>query len=123
MSEFMPVNCPDCGHGIDDHATGGCAYRHLQETLDGPPMCDCVHSPSIIAASAVASQAAQIAELKAAIVWALGYTNFPGREDGQGAFYWRKELRERSGISHEEAQEIAARLLAPVAGVQEQRQK
>lgn len=37
--------------------------------------------------------------LHTAILWALGeWGDFPTREEGQGAYWWRKELRERSGI-------------------------
>ena len=34
-----------------------------------------------------------------AIVWALGYTDFRGREEGEGAYWWRKELSTRAGLS------------------------
>lgn len=27
--------------------------------------------------------------------WLLGYENFPERKEGEGAYWWRKELRER----------------------------
>jgi hypothetical protein len=42
--------------------------------------------------------------LRASILWALGYTPETGepfrlREDGEGAYWWRSELRERSGIT------------------------
>lgn len=38
--------------------------------------------------------------LELAIRWALGeMDDFPAREDGQGAYWWRKELRERAGLS------------------------
>lgn len=33
------------------------------------------------------------ARMAAAIIWALGYTNFRERREGEGAYYWRKELR------------------------------
>lgn len=36
--------------------------------------------------------------LRDAIVWALGYTDFRGREPGEGAYWWRKELRARTGF-------------------------
>lgn len=40
--------------------------------------------------------------LESAIRWALGETDeFPPREEGQGAYWWRKELRERSGLEYE----------------------
>ena len=42
--------------------------------------------------------------LRAAIVWALGYTDFGcHKPDNAKPFWWRKELRERSGITHEQA--------------------
>lgn len=41
----------------------------------------------------------QIKVLRDAIVWALGYTNFKHREDGEGAYWWRKELQQRSGLT------------------------
>lgn len=52
----------------------------------------------------------RVGELEAAIVWALGYTDFRARKDGEGSYYWRKELSERAGITHEEAEAIAAAL-------------
>ena len=36
--------------------------------------------------------------LKDAIRWALGYTNFPLRNKGEGAYWWRKELGKRAGM-------------------------
>jgi hypothetical protein len=42
-------------------------------------------------------------ELEAAIFWACGVNGtFPPRQDGEGAYWWRTELRERAGISSEE---------------------
>jgi hypothetical protein len=41
---------------------------------------------------------AQVSRLSDAIYWALGYSDFRPREEGEGAFWWRKELRERSGL-------------------------
>jgi len=35
--------------------------------------------------------------LRAAIAWALGYTNFPQRQDGEGPYWWRSELRALCG--------------------------
>jgi hypothetical protein len=36
-----------------------------------------------------------------AIRWALGETDdFPPREPGQGAFWWRTELRRRAGLTY-----------------------
>jgi len=41
--------------------------------------------------------------LRGAILWACGMRGkFPIRQEWQGAYYWRKELRERAGISYEE---------------------
>jgi hypothetical protein len=36
--------------------------------------------------------------LKKAICWALGETDFRPRGTGEGAFWWRTELRRRSGL-------------------------
>lgn len=33
---------------------------------------------------------------EAAIRWALGYEDFPERKPGQGAYWWRTELRDRA---------------------------
>lgn len=38
------------------------------------------------------------ARLRSSIRWALGYTNFRPRNEGEGAYWWRSELRKRSGI-------------------------
>ena len=43
----------------------------------------------------------RVGALEAAIAWACGYMvgePFRERRDGEGAFYWRNELRERSGM-------------------------
>jgi hypothetical protein len=42
---------------------------------------------------------AEVERRNAAIAWALGYTTFPERQPGQGAYWWRTELRQRSGIT------------------------
>lgn len=40
---------------------------------------------------------ARIAKLENAIKWALGEKgDFPQRQDGQGSYYWRTELRKRA---------------------------
>jgi len=36
---------------------------------------------------------AQLKRLGDIIVWALGYTDFAERKDGQGAYWWRTEMR------------------------------
>jgi hypothetical protein len=46
--------------------------------------------------------------LAAAIVWALGYTDFRSRREGEGAYWWRTELADRSGLTNEECNAIAA---------------
>jgi len=43
-----------------------------------------------------------IARLESAIEWALGYTDFAPRAEGQGAYWWRKELRDRSGFTFQQ---------------------
>jgi hypothetical protein len=40
---------------------------------------------------------ARIRQLERAIRWALGYTNFRQRLEGEGQYWWRKELRKRAG--------------------------
>ena len=43
---------------------------------------------------------ATIAELRGAIRWALGEgDDFRPREEGEGAYWWRKELRRRAALS------------------------
>lgn len=47
-----------------------------------------------------AAQAERIASLEAAIRWALGESDdFPTRETGQGAYWWRTELRRLAILS------------------------
>lgn len=36
--------------------------------------------------------------LREAISWALGETDFRPRKEGEGAYWWRKELRERAAL-------------------------
>lgn len=43
-----------------------------------------------------------IARMHGAIEWALGYTDFAPRAEGQGAYWWRKELRARSGFTFQQ---------------------
>lgn len=49
-----------------------------------------------------------LAAVRAAIVWALGYTDFPSRKEGEGAYWWRPELRRRSGITQEQIEQALA---------------
>jgi Lar family restriction alleviation protein len=41
---------------------------------------------------------AQVEEYHEAIKWALGYSNFRRRQPAEGAYWWRTELRQRSGF-------------------------
>jgi hypothetical protein len=43
---------------------------------------------------------ARIVELEAAVRWALGTSEeeFRGRDEGEGMFYWRRELRTRASM-------------------------
>jgi len=41
----------------------------------------------------LATAQAQLKRLGDIIVWALGYTDFAERKDGQGAYWWRTEMR------------------------------
>jgi hypothetical protein len=44
-------------------------------------------------------QAQEIKRLKGAILWALGGgEDFRARAEGEGAYWWRTELRKRSGL-------------------------
>lgn len=38
-----------------------------------------------------------IKRLRAAIRWALGYTNFRARKDTEGPYWWRSQLRKMAG--------------------------
>lgn len=45
------------------------------------------------------TKAERIIQLENAIRWALGENgDFPPREEGQGAYWWRTELRRRAGL-------------------------
>ncbi len=37
----------------------------------------------------------QAEEFKKILRWLLGYESFPKRKDGEGAYYWRKHLRDK----------------------------
>lgn len=43
---------------------------------------------------------AEVERLRAALVWVMGGpgSDFRTRRDGEGAYYWRKELAERAGM-------------------------
>lgn len=58
----------------------------------------------------------EIERLREAIFWACGVNGtFRLREDGEGQFWWRKELRELAGISGEE---LNRRALAEIEEVE-----
>jgi hypothetical protein len=57
----------------------------------------------------------EVARLRGAIVWALGYTDFRAREEGEGAYWWRPELRRRAALTPEQI-ESAQAALTPQAG-------
>ena len=61
-----------------------------------------VEENALLSAS-VAKLVEECDRLREAILWACGMRGkFPIRQEWQGAYYWRKELRERAGISYEE---------------------
>ena len=37
--------------------------------------------------------------LKEAVIWALGYHDFRERQEGEGPYWWRRELMHRSGLT------------------------
>lgn len=53
----------------------------------------------------------RIKALEDAIRWACGETNFRQRKEGEGQYYWRKELRERAQVPW----------VAPTAGYNDER--
>lgn len=57
----------------------------------------------------------EMARLRGAIVWALGYTDFRAREEGEGAYWWRPELRRRAALTPEQIEQAKA-ALTPQAG-------
>ena len=51
---------------------------------------------------------ARVAELEAAVRWALGEEgDFPLRGDGQGAYWWRTELRRRAALARFETMSLS----------------
>lgn len=59
--------------------------------------------------------------LARAIVWALGYTDFRAREQGEGAYWWRTELRLRAKLTGEQIDAILA-ALTPAGGGKNEKQ-
>lgn len=51
-----------------------------------------------------------VARLTKAIVWALGYTDFRARENGEGAYWWRPELRRRAALTPKQIEAAQAAL-------------
>lgn len=48
---------------------------------------------------AIREQRGEVARLRAALTWALGEgDDFPVRQDGQGQYWWRSELRRRAAL-------------------------
>ena len=37
--------------------------------------------------------------LREAVIWALGYHDFRERQEGEGPYWWRRELMHRSGLT------------------------
>lgn len=57
----------------------------------------------------------QLQAAREAIMWALGYWSFRARKDGEGPYYWRKELRERAfpnGITEQDIKAYQAQAQA-----------
>lgn len=57
----------------------------------------------------------EVARLRGAIMWALGYTDFRARENGEGPYWWRPELRRRAALTPEQI-ESAQATLTPQGG-------
>lgn len=57
-------------------------------------------TPSLIPISDSVKLKKENKRLKDSIKWVLGYSDFRARKEGEGAYWWRKELRERSGIDN-----------------------
>ena len=59
-----------------------------------------LHPASQVAVAAYEAGQADAEKLQEAILWALGCRGrFPPREQGQGGYWWRTELRKRAGIT------------------------
>jgi len=64
----------------------------------GSSSCPLGHTLASIGKVRHAHHDGKIRELRDAIVWALGETDFRERRPGEGPFYWRRELRTRAGL-------------------------
>jgi hypothetical protein len=77
--------------------------EHLGEQCECAFFDDCIHNAVAIALGARDERDAAVAErdaLRAAVEWALGEVGeFPPRKPGEGAYYWRTELRRRAASS------------------------
>jgi hypothetical protein len=77
---------------------------------------ECTHG-SLRRSCEICERDAEIERLREAIFWACGVGGeFRLREDNEGAFWWRKELMERSGISAEELNRLALEEIEEVEG-------
>lgn len=57
----------------------------------------------------------EVARLRGVIVWALGYTDFRAREEGDPPYWWRTELVLRAKLTGEQIDEVLS-ALTPQAG-------
>ncbi len=59
----------------------------------------------------------EIERLRGAVAWALGEEGeWPARQEGEGAFYWRKALRALAAEAKPEAPEVATECACPAEG-------
>jgi len=89
-----------------EHAGCKASLRHI--LLDN----DKVHAQ-------LATLTAERDRLREAVLWALGYTDFRARKDGDGPYWWRTELRSRAlpdGISEADIQAYQAKALRGEGG-------
>lgn len=79
-------------------ASGGSVTRELQYIAASPDQqYGGFHIHAVITAR---NALKEIRRLRRAVKWALGENgDFPIRQDGQGAYWWRTELRRRAGMS------------------------
>ena len=66
------------------------------------PVAD-VYGPNRKADAELIASAPQLREqnrvLAEAVIWALGYHDFRERQEGEGPYWWRRELMHRSGLT------------------------
>lgn len=90
------------GYGLDT-TTGSPLMEHIRRELESLQPCAPLASSSVspnVAGASEEEKETPNENMRAAILWALGeFGDFRPRELGEGAYWWRRELRQRAALT------------------------